>query len=155
MLASAWLMFWPMRPRARVTDCASRETAAASARCAASSAVAASTTVRASASSESVMRFSWIIVEIDSATRSTLASATNAPPVAPTFTRMRPRASRTRSASRTVMRETPNCSASSRSDWRRSPACSSPAKIARSIWDTISPEARAWWTGVNTTPPMV
>src|SRR5438093_513043 len=56
----------------------------------------------------------------------------------------------TRSASRTVMRETPNCSASSRSDCSRSPGESSAAKIARSIWETISPEARAWWMGVNT-----
>jgi len=62
------------------------------------------------------MRFSLMSVEMDSATRSVFASATNAPPIAPTFTRMRPRASSTRSASRTVMRETPNCSASSRSD---------------------------------------
>ena len=82
-------------------------------------------------------------VEIDSATRSVFASSTNAPPIAPTFTRMSPRASSTRRASRTVIRDTPNCSASSRSDCRRSPARSSPAKIARSIWETISPEARA------------
>src|SRR5437763_702765 len=66
------------------------------------------------------------------------------------FARARPRAARTRSASRTVMRETPNCSASSRSDCSRSPGESSAAKIARSIWETISPEARAWWMGVNT-----
>ena len=96
------------------------------------------------------MRRSLISVEIDSATRSVFASSTNAPPIAPTLTRMRPRASRTRKASRTVMRETPNCSASSRSDWRRSPGESSVAKIARSIWETISPDARDCRIGVNT-----
>src|SRR5436190_9005490 len=63
---------------------------------------------------------------------------------------MSPRASSTRSASRTVMRDTPNCSASSRSDCRRSPDVSSLAKIARSICETISPEARDCRTGVNT-----
>jgi len=98
--------------------------------------------VRASTSSDSDMRLSRIMVEIDSATWSTFVSVTNAPPLAPTFTRMRPRASRTRRASRTVIRETPNCSASSRSDCRRSPGSSSPSKIARSICTTISPDAR-------------
>src|SRR5438105_2586767 len=150
MLASACVTLSRITARPCCTFCARRDTAAASARCAASAAVAASTTVRASASSDSVMRLRRIKVEIDSATRSVFASATDAPPVARAFTRMRPRASRTRSASRTVMRETPNCSASSRSDCRRSPAWSSPLKIARSICVTISPLARDCLTGVNT-----
>src|SRR5438067_2501187 len=150
MLASACVIGSRRSGRARSTCCCSRLTAPASARCAASDAVAASTMVRASASSESVMRLSLMSVEMDSATRSVFASATNAPPMAPTFTRMRPRASRTRSASRTVMRETPNCSASSRSDCSRSPAWSSALNTARSICETISPLARDCRTGVNT-----
>src|SRR5439155_918002 len=86
------------------TVCSIRRMAAASARSAASSEVAVSTTVRASATPERVMRRSWIIVEIDSATWSTFVSLTNAPPLAPTFTWTRPRASSTRSASRPVLR---------------------------------------------------
>jgi hypothetical protein len=57
-------------------------------------------------------------------------TVTNAPPRAPTRTSIRPVASSARSASRTVRRLTPKCSASSRSGASRSPATSLPVTIA-------------------------
>src|SRR5262249_17388458 len=64
------------------------------------------------------------------ATFDPVGAVTNAPPRAPTFPSISPIASSERSASRTVTRLTPNCSASSRSGERRSPALSRPVRIA-------------------------
>ena len=80
-------------------------------------------------------------------------TVTNAPPRAPTRTSMSPIASSARSASRTVTRLTPNCSASSRSGGRRSPSRSFPVTIAWRIWSAIDDDARATETGANIPSP--
>ena len=65
---------------------------------------------------------------------STLGMVTNEPPVDPLEVRIRSWAERTRSASRTVARLTPNCAASAASLGRRSAGEISPVMISSRIW---------------------
>jgi hypothetical protein len=95
-----------------------------------------------------------IMSDIVCPTTEPVGAVTNAPPRAPTRTSMRPIASSARSASRTVTRETLNCSASSRSGGRRSPFGSLPPRIAARIWSTIDDEARVTVTGANMPPSL-
>ena len=74
-----------------------------------------------------------IMSDIDCATFDPVGAVTKAPPRAPTLTSISPIASIERSASRTVTRLTPNCSASSRSGESRSPALTRPVRIALRI----------------------
>ena len=90
-----------------------------------------------------------IMSDIVCATFEPVGAVTNAPPRAPTLTSIRPIASSERSASRTVTRLTPNCSASSRSGDSRSPALIRPVRIAVRICSAIAEDARATATGAK------
>jgi hypothetical protein len=81
-------------------------------------------------------------------------AVTNAPPLAPTRTSIRPFASSMRSASRTETRLTPSCFVRSRSDGSWSPGASEPARIAALIRSTISAETRPVLTGVKSAALM-
>ena len=72
-----------------------------------------------------------------------------APPVAPLCSWISPACSSERSASRSVLRDTPNCSASTRSDGRRLPTPSRPAAISARICAAMSSKARGVCTALK------
>jgi hypothetical protein len=114
--------------------------------------VASSTISRASTTSSGLTADSVIRSDIPCATTEPEGMVTNAPPRAPTRTSINPMTSSARSASRTVIRLTPNCSASSRSEARRWPCVSRPLMMVTRIWSTIAVEARPTATGANLPP---
>ncbi len=114
---------------------------------AASCATRGSSTRRAS----STWATSWMRMSRREATSSggTISVAMNMPPPAPRRTSISPESTRTLIASRSVGREISICSASARSDGRRSPTASSPSLTFSAICPTASSKVRRVWTGVN------
>lgn len=67
----------------------------------------------------------------------------------PARTSMSPRSASVRSASRTTIRLTRSCVASSRSGGRRSPACRRPPTMRSASWSATVPEREARLAGMS------
>ncbi len=130
--SAASLMFWRSSSRS-----------AGVARAQASRTLIDSNQMRASVSCAGWIEPMWYMSSMPEAMASPLPSQMKAPPVAPFCNRIRPACSSDRRASRKVLRDTPNCSASARSAGRRLPICSRPSASSLRIWAAISSKARA------------
>ena len=108
-----------------------------------------SSQMRASVSCAGWIAPMWYMSIRPVAMASPLRPLMKAPPLAPFCSRIRPACSSERSASRSVLRDTPNCSDSARSDGSRVPTLSRPCDSSPRICWAISSKARAERMGWN------